>query len=126
MISRPETSILKEALVEVSSLPETLVYRNNTGQAWQGKPVDVKVGQTIVVRPGMKILADARPIKFGLEGSGDIMGASRGIPVAIETKTARGAQREAQKLFEMAWVKAGGLYVLARSAADAVTGILMR
>jgi hypothetical protein len=68
----------------------------------------------------MVILRDARPVKFGLEGSGDIIGAASGRPLAVEMKTAEGQQRRAQIMFEQAWVKVGGIYILARSAGEAL------
>ena len=123
-MSRSEKSIMNDTLVEVSALPETLVYRNNTGQAWQGKRLNAGVGRTIVVQPGMVILANARPIKFGLPGSGDIMGAMAGIPLALEVKTDTGTQEETQKGFEPAWIRAGGLYLMVRSPAEAVDKLL--
>jgi len=113
-----EKAILNDTLVEVSALPKTLAYRQNTGMGWQGRRLRVQVGTTITVKPGMMILADARPVHFGLVGSGDIAGASDGRPFQIETKTLTGPQREQQRNFETAWVKAGGIYILARSVED--------
>ena len=115
-----EKSILNDSLVAFSAEPETLVFRNNTGMAWQGRKVEVRAGQPVVVQPGMVILRDARPIRFGLNGSGDIIGVSRGRGLAVETKPEKGQQREAQILFERAWVKAGGIYILARSAEEGI------
>jgi hypothetical protein len=71
----------------------------------------------------MVILRHARPVKFGLEGSGDIIGAAHGRPLAVETKADAGRQRETQMMFERAWVKAGGIYVLARSADEALQAV---
>lgn len=68
----------------------------------------------------MVILRDARPTKFGLNGSGDIIGCIRGRAVAVETKTESGRQRPTQEIFERQWTRAGGLYVLARTAEEAV------
>lgn len=117
--TRSEHAILNDVLMRVSALPDTMVYRQNTGTAWQGKPIDVPVGEYVRVRPGMKILDAARPIEFGFPGAGDATGHHRGRAVQIETKTLTGAQRETQKKFEGAWVKRGGIYILARSADEA-------
>lgn len=114
-----EKRILSETLIDLTALPDTLLWRNNTGQAWQGQRVEGRVGATVRIEPGMVILRRARPIRFGLEGSGDIIGVSQRRAVAVETKTAIGAQRTAQIMFERAWVKAGGIYILARSATEA-------
>lgn len=120
MDNRSEHAILNDTLLQVSALPNTLVYRQNTGTAWQGTPVNVPPGEYIRVRPGMKILANARPIDFGLEGAGDAIGVTNEKAFQIETKTATGRQREMQKLFQKAWEKAGGIYILARSPGDAI------
>lgn len=123
-MAKSESSILAESLCAVSALPRSLVYRNNTGQAWQGRRQKVAAGEYVRVLPGMVILADARPINFGLDGSGDMMGTVEGFAVAGETKTLTGPQRITQKLFQTAWEKAGGIYVLARSPGEMVDGIV--
>lgn len=71
----------------------------------------------------MVILRNARPITFGLEGSGDIMGVHDGEPIAGEGKTLKGAQREAQLRFQRAWEAAGGRYILFRSAEEFLAGL---
>lgn len=124
MTGRSEKSIMNATLVAVSSLPDTLVWRNNSGQAWQGQQVRGRVGGTITVQPGMVILANARPVTFGLTGSADIIGAIQGRPVAVESKTSTGRQAPDQSAFERQWVKAGGLYVLARTENEAVEALL--
>jgi len=118
-----EKKILNDILIEVSALPRTMVYRQNTGQAWQGRPCDVPVGEYIKVLPGMKILAEARPISFGLLGAGDAVGSTNGRPLQIETKTLTGRQREVQVAFGRAWEKAGGIYLLARSVDECLSKI---
>lgn len=123
---KSEKAIVNETLVALSAMPEAIVWRHNTGQAWQGKRLDTTPGQTIVVRPGMVVLADARPVKFGLEGSGDVIGCIQGIPVAVEDKTLTGRQGKAQERFQAAWERAGGLYVLARSAAEAIAAVKVK
>lgn len=121
---RSEKAIQNDTLVALSALPETMVWRNNTGSAWQGVRVEARVGSTIQVTSGMVILKDARPVTFGLPGSGDILGSHRGLPLAVELKAAKGRQSEQQRLFERAWIAAGGVYVLARSPDEAVRGTL--
>lgn len=111
-----EKKILNDSLIAVSALPDTMAWRNNTGMAWQGEDVRVGVGQTIVVTRGMKILRDARPVTFGLLGSGDIMGVTRGRAWALEIKDANGRQADSQMKFQRAFELAGGSYKLVRSA----------
>lgn len=120
MTDRSEKSILNGALIALSREPSTLVWRNNTGQAWQGQRIAARVGQPVIVKPGMVILHDARPITFGLPGSADILGVSDGRAIGIETKTRTGKQRETQEKFQRAFEKAGGLYGLARSEDEAL------
>ena len=115
-----EKSIQNDGLIELSAEPDSCVWRNNTGQAWQGTPVEARIGQFIKVEPGMKILAAARPVRFGLNGSADVLGAMQGTPVAVEFKTLIGRQSDQQGKFAAAWRRAGGVYVLARSPSEAV------
>jgi hypothetical protein len=122
-MSASEKSIMNDALIECTKLSDTFLYRQNTGTAWQGSPVDTSPGEYIRVEPGMKILRQARPISFGLPGAGDIVGQRRGKPVQIEMKTLTGAQRKLQINFETQWVKRGGVYILARTADEAVEGL---
>jgi hypothetical protein len=123
LLGRSEHAILNDTLMAVTALSDTFAYRQNTGTAWQGRPINVPPGEYFRVLPGMKILAEARPIDFGLEGAGDIVGHRRGRAVQIETKTLSGRQRTAQQKFEAAWVKRGGIYILARSASEAVNAL---
>lgn len=122
-MSRSEKAIMNDALVALSGEPESLYRRNNTGQAWQGKKVQVRTGELIRVEQGMVILRAARPITFGLPGSGDIEGAQQGFAVSVETKTDIGQQSEQQEKFQAAWERAGGIYILARSPAEAVSKV---
>lgn len=122
-MSRSEKAEMNDALIGLTALSDSLFYRQNSGQAWQGRPIDVPAGEYVRVTPGMKILAEARPVSFGLEGAGDIVGHRKGRAIQVEMKTATGRQREAQIAFERAWVKRGGVYILARSADEAVRKI---
>lgn len=126
MTGPSEKAILNETLVAVSALSDTMIYRQNSGSAWRGKEISAAIGQTIVVRPGMKILLDAQLVKFGVPGAGDIVGAHQGQPLQIEVKDATGRQQDAQKLFQRAWTQAGGLYLLVRSATEAVSMLRVR
>ena len=118
-----EKAIMNDTLMLCSALPETLLYRQNTGQAWQGKRVKAEPGTYVRMEPGMVILRGGRPINFGLEGAGDVVGTYQGRPVQIELKTEIGQQRIEQKRFQLAWQKAGGIYILARSARAALTAL---
>lgn len=123
MTGPSEKKILNDSLIEVTAIPDTMAWRNNTGMAWQGEEVRCGVGQTIVVQRGMKILRDARPVQFGLLGSGDIMGVTKGQAWALEIKDANGRQQDSQIKFQRAFELAGGKYRLVRSADFAVSFI---
>jgi len=110
-----EKRILNDSLVAVSALPHTMAWRNNTGTAWQGEEVRAGVGTLVRVESGMKILRNARPISFGLPGSGDLLGVTRGRAWALEIKDTHGQQRDTQKKFQAAFELAGGVYALSRS-----------
>lgn len=116
---RSEKAIQNDGLVALSARPNSIYFRNNTGQAWQGRQVRAKVGGWVKFEEGMVVLRGARPISFGLEGSGDVLGADSGFPVAVEFKDADGRQRKQQILFGEAWERAGGIYVLARTVHEA-------
>ena len=117
-----EKRILNEGLVALSAIPEVLCWRNNTGQAWQGRRLNAPNGHNLTIRPGMVVLMDARPISFGLPGSGDILGVTPGFGFAFEAKTEdrRSQQSDQQKKFQAAFERAGGRYGLFRSPDEAV------
>lgn len=71
----------------------------------------------------MAALAGDRYVASALPGTADILGTIRGMPVAIECKTPTDRQRKQQKLFEAAWRRAGGTYILARSMDQALVEI---
>lgn len=104
----------------MSRWPNTFIWRNNTGMAWQGEKLNVRTGAQVTVEPGMVILRKGRPVKFGLEGSADIIGSSNGVPIAAEVKKRKtGRQSDQQGNFEAAWTKAGGLYMIVRDTGEA-------
>lgn len=82
-----------------------MVWRANTGWAW---PTD----------------ESARPVHFGVSGQPDILGVTpSGRGLGVEVKSVRGRQSEQQRRFQKAWEAHGGLYILARSAAEAVEAL---
>lgn len=90
-----EAELQAEILLAVGSRPDCRIWRNNTG-----------VGRT---------LSGQRVIRFGLVGSADLLGILRGGRfLAVEVKTAKGRQSEAQRNFQRMIEAMGGVYVLAR------------
>lgn len=125
-VGRSEKAILNDTLVSVTAVPETIAWRNNTGQAWAGQRVRLRPGskivvdgQTYVANANTVLILNAQPVTFGLPGSGDILGATAGRPLSIEVKDATGRQSEQQKAFQRAWEAAGGVYLLVRDPDEA-------
>ena len=108
---RETREVLNPALLEVGARPDVLIWRQTTGtfRAMDNPERVVKVGT-----PGM---ADAMMV-VQVEVTPDMVGRKIGVAVAVEAKTLVGRQREAQKLWELAFTKRGGIYRLIRSAAD--------
>lgn len=100
---RSESSIQAEILTTFGARPGWLIWRQMVGSApaWDGKAV----------------------LRFGTPGQADILGVVRGRAIAIEVKSQRGKQRDAQKLWQRAFEAAGGLYVVARSVEDVETAV---
>lgn len=115
-----EHAIQNAALVAVTALDGVMAWRENSAFAWAGRDVKAAVGKMVRVQPGWKILADARPIRAGVPGIGDIMGTGRGRAFALEMKDAEGSQEVSQRRFQRAFELAGGAYGIARSPDEAV------
>ena len=99
---RTERDIQNDILVAVSSLPQCMVWRANSG-----------VGVT----------PQGRPLRCNVPGCADIIGVYRGRGIGIEVNTPIGRQSETQRNFQRAWQAAGGLYIVAHSAEDAMRQI---
>ena len=52
-------------------------------------------------------------------GTADLIGIYRGVPVALEVKTATGRQSQSQKDWQFRWTVAGGVYEIVRGYEDA-------
>ena len=89
----------------LTRLPDALFYRQQCGRF---RTLD-----------GRRVVATT-----SIDGIADIMGVFRGRPVAIETKTLAGKQRETQRRFQHAFEKAGGLYLIARAVDDAIKELI--
>lgn len=100
-VERPEAErdIKADALVRLNLIPGVWAANHPTG-----------VGLT---------LDGARVIRYGIEGSGDILASLAGRIAWFETKTAKGRQSDAQRRFESAMRRLGIIYELVRSADEA-------
>lgn len=99
-----ESAFLADVRLYLGTLPDVFVIRINTG----------------VFRP-LHGPQDRR-IRSAPNGTPDLLGRCLWVPLAIETKSAKGPQRQAQIDFEREWSK-GGIYVLARTMADIDAGL---
>jgi hypothetical protein len=109
-----ETNIQHKIMLALSE-SGCIIWRNNTGSAWQG--------QTVHTQPGVLTLRDPRLVKFGLcEGSADLIGIHRGTGrfLAFEVKTETGRATVEQKRFINAVCAAGGIAGIVRSPAEAI------
>lgn len=119
-----EANLMRAIMLAHSNPPGTLLFRNNTGTAWQGNRT-VRRGDAVIIH-------DPRPVHFGLcKGSSDIIGL-RSITItpemvgqqlavftAIEVKGPRGRATEQQQRFIEAVRSAGGFAGIARSVDEA-------
>jgi hypothetical protein len=96
-----ETDLIHSLLVWLPLMfPEGVFFRSNTGAV-------------VSEYKGRK-----RLVRFGVPGQADIFGVLDSRAIFLEAKSAKGKQSPAQKAFQEAVERAGGLYILARSIAD--------
>lgn len=131
MSQKKETRLMKQGQVDHGSRRDVRLFRNNVGQAWQGRRLKYTPGQMHKVERGDVILSEARPVSFGLaEGSGDLIGGKVltvtpemvGKPLlvflSIETKTDKGRLSTEQKNWIQFVQLFGGIAGVARTAED--------
>lgn len=129
------TALVNRTLIAIGASPLIRAWRNNTGSAWMGKPERIARAGMVRVNPGDVVIRGARPVSFGLLGSGDIIGLRQieitpGMVgqhvaqfVSVECKSGSGRQSEQQKRFQKMVTEMGGVYVVARDAEEAARGI---
>lgn len=96
-----EKSIQNAILVAVTRLPGGFFWRANSALAQ----------------------IEGRPIRVNIPGCADIIGAYHGRFIGIEVKTPTGRQSDAQRRFQAAVTRGGGVYVLARSVDEALSAL---
>lgn len=99
-----ETNIMNQVMLDESK-KGVMLWRNNTGKfrAMDNPQRIVTVGQV-----GSADIIGVKPILI----TADMVGQTIGQAVAIEVKTTTGRQSEAQKLWQIAFEKHGGEYIL--------------
>ena len=121
-----EHAIQQKIHLALGQRPDLRIWRQNTGQAWTGSQcVMISTAGTVHLNPGDCVIRKAHPIRFGLPGGSDLLGimAPVGRILAVEVKSATGRQSEQQHAFQVMIERFGGVYILARSVAEAETGI---
>lgn len=97
-----ETELMRNILVAVNQIPDALFWRVNVG---------------------LGAGPDGRMTRYGLPGQADIAGVVRGRHVELEIKSATGRQSQQQVRWQRAVERAGGVYVLVRSADEALSAL---
>jgi len=100
-----ESKLVKACLEYLRFHPSIMAWRNNTGGAsasYKGK---------------------TRYIAFGAPGAPDILGVTDGRALAVECKSPKGKQTEAQRKWQADFEACGGLYILARTLDDLEDGL---
>lgn len=117
-----ESRIVAETLVELSALPGVRVWRMNTGvgAGWGVIQQALQAARDRDIAAVLAILRRCRPVQFGIKGQADVTGvAPGGRRLEVELKTGKGKQRPEQATYEKVIRDHGGIYILARSAAEA-------
>ena len=126
-----ELAIQNLIRLELSENQEITHWRNNTGRGWQSNAVMRGPARGVDLAPGDVLLRNARPLYAGLcKGSSDLIGMKSveitpemvgqrvAVFTAIEVKQKRGRVTKDQQHFGKAVLKAGGIFIIARSPAD--------
>jgi hypothetical protein len=113
-MTNPETTLMHKIMHALSERG-CLVFRNNTGLAWQGQKIHEQAGVVTLKNPRM--------IRFGLcVGSADIIGVrSDGKFLAIEVKIGKGRQTKEQAAFIEAVRASGGVAGVVRSVEESLS-----
>lgn len=107
-----ESDVANSILIAIGSRPDVLAQKRTVGKF---RALDNPARIVSVGTPGEPDISAVVACVI----TPDMVGRTVGIAVGIEVKTAVGRQREAQKLFQHAWEKRGGIYRIARSPDDA-------
>lgn len=129
-MKQPESVIKNKILIALGRSVDGIFWNHPTGTAVPMATIKALKSRFHCYPDVVEALNRVPVIKFGLEGSADIIGVHTvtvtaemvgqkiGVATAIEVKTDTGRQRPEQKRFEAAFAAAGGIYILARSTDD--------
>lgn len=118
-----EQRVQQEAILALAKIPGVRIWRCNTGVGvgW-GEFADIK--RAVMqgrITDAIKIMSRIRPITFGVKGQADVAGIGPGgVRIEIEMKFGRGKQSDQQKKYQQMIERMGGIYIVAKSADEAV------
>lgn len=112
-MAKYEETNIQSAILVAHSQAGALTWRNHCGafRAMDNPQRVVKIGT-----PGMADIISVVPVTITPE----MVGKTIGVAVATEVKTETGAQGHKQKLWELAFTRRSGIYLIARSAEQAL------
>ena len=111
--NRETRQVQNPALLAVGARPDVMIWRQQSGvfRAFDNPQQVIRVGQ-----PGM---SDSLAV-VAVTITPEMVGKTVGVAVAAEYKTDTGRQSEAQRNWQAAFQKRGGIYHIIRSAAEMV------
>lgn len=128
-----ETDLVRRIMLRIGKISGVRIFRNNTGQAWQGNGAfTASKKMTVTIEKGDVVLKQGRVVHFGLcKGSSDLIGL-RSVTVtpemvgkqiaiftAAEVKTPSGRATAEQIAFVDTVNKLGGIGMIVRSEDEA-------
>lgn len=93
-----ESTLLANARLYLGTLPDAMFIRVNTGV--------------------YRAMWSAGVVRSAPNGTPDLLGVYRGLPIAAEAKARKGKQTKDQMNFQAAWEASGGVYILFRSVEE--------
>ena len=107
-----EARIQKEAMLAIGQRPDALILRQQSGYF---RSID---DPQRIVRVGAVGISDAMAV-VSVEVTQQMVGKRIGVAVGVEFKTEKGRQSAAQKCWQTALEKRGGVYRIVRSEEEA-------
>lgn len=103
--------------------PRGLFWTRDVGQFVPISEIARAIKDIATGKPWRAVLQKLRRMMIGIKGEPDIQGLIDGLWIGVEVKTEIGKQSPDQKRFQAAIIRAGGIYIVARSPEEAVSEI---
>jgi hypothetical protein len=123
-----EIHIQHDIMRALGTMPFCRIWRQNVGMGYSYHQVKQLIGMVSAVQlqSALSFARTMRPISYGVPGMPDIGGVLiDGRSLGIEVKTATGRQSSEQIAYQKMMTKFGGLYIVARSADDALNQLAL-